>query len=55
MIEGNSDWTAYLRAHPARAGRHSLSGRVILSGEVETIADVRNDADYDRSYWLENQ
>ena len=52
-IERNPEWTTYLQAHPARAGRHSISGRVILSGQVETIADVRKDAEYDHGYWLE--
>jgi GAF domain-containing protein len=53
MIENDPEWTAYLQAHPARARRQSISGRVILSGDVETIADVQTDAEYDRSYWLE--
>ncbi len=53
MIEKHPEWIAYLQAHPARAGRKSISGRVILSGDVETIADVQKDAEYDRSYWLE--
>jgi GAF domain-containing protein len=53
MLESDPEWTGYLQAHPARGGRQSISGRVILSGEVETIADVPKDAEYDHGYWLE--
>jgi GAF domain-containing protein len=36
----------YLRVRPAVAGRGSMAGRVILSGEVEQVADVLADPEY---------
>ena len=35
---------------PVRPGRHSVTGRVLSSGAVETIANVLEDAEYDRAY-----
>jgi GAF domain-containing protein len=37
----------YLQAHPPAAGRGSIAGRVILSGEVEEIPDVLADPEYE--------
>jgi two-component system NtrC family sensor kinase len=41
-----SDFVKYLAAHPPTAGRGSAAGRVILSGQVESIPDVLEDRDY---------
>ncbi|MEO8229787.1 MAG: adenylate/guanylate cyclase domain-containing protein [Chloroflexota bacterium] len=40
--------TAYERDHPDRPGRHSVTGRVLLSGEAVQIVDVLADAEYDQ-------
>ena len=39
---------AYERDHPDRPGRHSVTGRVLLSGEAVQIEDVLADAEYDQ-------
>ena len=36
----------YLREHPARPGRATMAGRVLLSGKVERIPDCREDPEY---------
>jgi two-component system NtrC family sensor kinase len=41
------DFRQFLLEHPPTPGRGSAAGRVILSGRVETIPDVLEDADYD--------
>jgi two-component system, NtrC family, sensor kinase len=41
-----SDFVKYLADHPPTAGRGSAAGRVILSGQVESIPDVLKDPDY---------
>ena len=39
------EYFQYWQAHPARAGRASATARVILSGKVESIPDVLEDAE----------
>ncbi len=41
--EGRVDFIAYMQAHPQRPGRGSTVARVALTGEVQNIADVRED------------
>ena len=53
MLHAESEWGAFLRANPARPGRQSISGRVLLSGGVESITDVQQDPDYLLDYRLE--
>ena len=43
-IEG--DWAKFLDEHPPTPGRSSLTGRVLLSGRVESVPDVLEDPDY---------
>ena len=40
------DLHRYLEAHPAVPGRASIAGRCLLTGKIEQIPDVREDADY---------
>ena len=53
MLHAESEWGSFLRANPARPGRQSISGRVLLSGDVETICDVQEDSEYLLDYRLE--
>jgi GAF domain-containing protein len=53
MLHSESEWGSFLRANPARPGRQSVSGRVLLSGDVETIRDVQEDSEYLLDYRLE--
>ena len=43
-IEG--DWAKFLDEHPPTPSRSSLTGRVLLSGRVESVPDVLEDPDY---------
>jgi GAF domain-containing protein len=42
-----SDFSKFLVDHPPRPGRGSAAGRVLQSGNVESIPDVLEDPDYD--------
>ncbi len=44
--EGRGDFVAFMRAHPQPPGRGSVAARVALTGEVQNIADVREEPDY---------
>jgi two-component system NtrC family sensor kinase len=44
----NDDLVRYLRQNPQKPGRGSGGGRVLLTGEVQNIADIQADPDYDR-------
>ena len=45
---GNTpEMIAFLDAHPIRAGRETMSGRVMLSGEAVHVPDVLADPEYD--------
>ncbi len=44
--EDRADFISYMHAHPQQAGRGSTAARVALTGEVQNIADVREDPDY---------
>src|SRR3984957_14958572 len=47
---GNTpEFIDYLTRNPQRPGRSSVGARVFLSGTVQNIADVKADAEYDRS------
>jgi two-component system, NtrC family, sensor kinase len=43
---GGPDYLEFLKQHPRRPGRESICPRVILSGAVEQIPDVLEDAEY---------
>jgi two-component system, NtrC family, sensor kinase len=43
----NEDLVRYLRENPQKPGRGSGGGRVLLTGEVQNIADIHADQDYD--------
>jgi two-component system, NtrC family, sensor kinase len=38
---------AQLRARPQKPGRHSIGARVLLTGEVQIVSDIKADAEYD--------
>jgi two-component system, NtrC family, sensor kinase len=42
----NPELEKYLAEHPAIPGRASIAGRAVLTGQVEQIPDLREDADY---------
>ena len=44
--EASSEMVRWLEAHPARPGRGTIVGRVILSAQVENVPDVLADAEY---------
>jgi two-component system NtrC family sensor kinase len=44
--EERAEFVDYMRAHPQPPGRGSTIARVALTGEVQNIADVREDPDY---------
>ncbi len=43
----NEDLVRYLRQNPQKASRGSGGGRVLLTGEVQNIADIQADQQYD--------
>jgi GAF domain-containing protein len=45
-IGGTPEFAQFLAEHPAIPGRHSTTGRVILTGEVVNIPDILQDSEY---------
>jgi GAF domain-containing protein len=45
--EEEQEFFAQLRARPQKPGRSSIGARVLLTGEVQVIGDIRADPDYD--------
>ena len=43
----NEDLVRYLRQNPQKPGRGSGGGRVLLTGEIQNIADIHADEEYD--------
>ncbi len=49
LVANASGWeehVAWEQEHPERAGRGSVAGRVILSGEIVHVSDIQSDAEY---------
>lgn len=45
-VSGSAEHAAWERTHPERAGRGSVAGRVILSGEIVHVLDIQSDPEY---------
>ncbi len=44
--DSGPDLESYLTEHPATPGRGSIAGRVVLTGQVQQISDIREDPEY---------
>jgi two-component system, NtrC family, sensor kinase len=45
--EDQQEFFAQLRARPQKPGRHSIGARVLLTGEVQIVSDIKADPEYD--------
>jgi GAF domain-containing protein len=45
--EGMQEFFAQLRTRPQKPGRHSIGARVLLTGEVQIVSDIKADLEYD--------
>ncbi len=45
--EEEQEFFAQLRARPQKPGRHSIGARVLLTGEVQIVSDIKADPEYD--------
>jgi len=54
-VNSSPEFVRYLADHPATANRQSITGRVIVSGEVEIIPDMLKDGEYALPVLLNNE
>jgi adenylate cyclase len=52
---GQAEHVEYEREHPEQAGRQSIAGRVILTGQRVHVLDIKADAEYSWSIGLEGE
>ena len=45
--EDQQEFFAQLRTRPQKPGRHSIGARVLLTGEVQIVSDIKADPEYD--------